>query len=427
MAQQALSAEKLALSEKLTQALAAECAAGVKLRAAARNERARSRVVVVEAKERGGHSAVASAAKVVARERKGAQRELAESGAVRIAHAKSEADTRVAEVEAAAALEVEAAEAAVEAAEAAAEEAAEAAEAAAEAAEAAAESRVEQLEEQLAAARQEAAAARESMEEESALAVARARQEGVDEGAADREYSEMLLRRKVERAKHKAATVELARPKGRSAAQWSGLSMESARKARSRERDALEALFVGSRAWAVSDVVDVLGDLDLLPEIFKSRQITELHVAEVRKIMARFESEDVGISFGLYLHFEMSLSLDRIRDITQAASKVFEHKKNGYAPRAESRDVPEIYSAAIAGHIDTVPPHAYVFTQARDEDPALQPVGQERRGAHAASRAPTGQAGGGDQEDRGEGGREGGRERTAGLQAVYAGGAGSCQ
>eukprot|EP00965_Chrysotila_dentata_P062424 2068854-Pleurochrysis_carterae.AAC.1 len=56
----------------------------------------------------------------------------------------------------------------------------------------------------------------------------------------------------------------------------------------------------------------------------------EEHMRRVRDLMASLEREHFGAGFGLFLHYEMHLTLDKILLITQAASKQFHREIDRY-------------------------------------------------------------------------------------------------
>ena len=80
----------------------------------------------------------------------------------------------------------------------------------------------------------------------------------------------------------------------------------------------------------MSDLASTINKLQLLEELFNTREIFALYVSNVRKLMKWLEIEDYGIPFGLFLRFEIHITLPNILRLTQAASKKFQRRVMAY-------------------------------------------------------------------------------------------------
>lgn len=171
------------------------------------------------------------------------------------------------------------------------------------------------------AATAEAAIAREEMAAEFAAAAA------AEEARTEAEYGRMLVQRQAERSKAKASRIEerlkeLLPTAERSADEWEGLSREAERKGAQRERDWLKALFKG-HLFRPSDVAHTLADLNLIGPLFETKQFFTEYRERVEALMQHLQHVHFGESFGLYLHYEMRMTLPAILQATQAGCKRF--------------------------------------------------------------------------------------------------------
>lgn len=136
------------------------------------------------------------------------------------------------------------------------------------------------------------------------------------------------MRRQVERAQLKAAklqeTLKELQPlaHSRSADEWAALESDTRRKAAQRERHALRGFF-SSHQWRAQDVATVLEELDLLSALFSTREGEHHYFMRVKELHRKLECNDYGLRFGLFLHFEMRLTLAKIQQIVDAACKEF--------------------------------------------------------------------------------------------------------
>ena len=190
----------------------------------------------------------------------------------------------------------------------------------------------EALDVQIADAREEAEAAREEVVQEHA-----ARKEA-EEKVLDGDYANFLLERRLGRAQVKADELGAWRPPaGVDDDSYAQLSREAQRQRRSRDRIYLRGLFA-SRDFdleALASALDEQWEDDSGPSqlerlVLTTRRGYALHCRLVRSLMARIESEQFGLEFGLALYFEHGLTLDRILRITQSASKHYNRQRDRY-------------------------------------------------------------------------------------------------
>eukprot|EP00965_Chrysotila_dentata_P077412 2555284-Pleurochrysis_carterae.AAC.1 len=142
------------------------------------------------------------------------------------------------------------------------------------------------------------------------------------------EYQHMLAERRELRAKEslKAASEQerlLRGPASRSEEDWESLSADAERKARSREvlyiRDFLE-----SRSFRACDLCSALHLSGHLDAIWGERELNKIYYEELRCVMAQLEHDHFGERFGLHLHYEAHLTLNKILEVTQAACKTYD-------------------------------------------------------------------------------------------------------
>ena len=212
------------------------------------------------------------------------------------------------------------------------------AEAVAEAVAAAAERQVERAKRQMQDANRRAADAEERAEIAQAETVA-ARQEALEERGCAQEleaerdlakYNEMLRARQVVRANGKlgALASRVAQLQAGSIAadrtsdEWAALRLEARWKAEQRERDSLRS-FLASHAWRAKDLAVVLAETGMLANLFETKEGWAVYFPKVKALHAKLEHDSYGIRFGLYLHYEMKLTLVKLQEIVEAACKEY--------------------------------------------------------------------------------------------------------
>ena len=81
-----------------------------------------------------------------------------------------------------------------------------------------------------------------------------------------------------------------------------------------RERDYLEGLFT-AHPFRMSDLAYVVSKRGEIPALFNTKQVYTHHVSEVRDLISRCEHEHFGEGFGLFLHYDLMLPLDKIHRV----------------------------------------------------------------------------------------------------------------
>jgi len=153
----------------------------------------------------------------------------------------------------------------------------------------------------------------------------------------EKEVAVMLALRREQRAKDKAALMDKDRlglpPVSRTDDEWAALSAVARRLASKRDRDYLKGIFE-SHQWRAADIAATLDSLGLVGKLFESQPFFAAHYQRVGSLLKQMEREHFGLDFGLYLHFEMRLTLPKILQLTQAASKSYSRVLDRYAPKA---------------------------------------------------------------------------------------------
>ena len=149
----------------------------------------------------------------------------------------------------------------------------------------------------------------------------------------DARYQLSLGKRKLERRDQRLAELDDAgvhrAPKPRTEAEWAALSEESKRVAAHRERAYLTQVFE-SHPWRPSDISFALGATSYVKEVFKEREFFTEHFNRVKELVNGMEEREFGETFGLYLHYEMRLTFDKILRMVQAACKKYKHASDHY-------------------------------------------------------------------------------------------------
>ena len=149
-------------------------------------------------------------------------------------------------------------------------------------------------------------------------------------------YNSMLLARQVERAKDKASKLQAKLKElapvaaGRTTEEWASMRRDAQRKASQRDREALSS-FLWPHPWRAADVAHVLSESGLLKGVIDSQEGMCLVFAIVKKLHTRLEQEDFGLRFGLFLHFEMKLTLAQLQNAVEARAR------STHAPRTATR------------------------------------------------------------------------------------------
>jgi hypothetical protein len=141
----------------------------------------------------------------------------------------------------------------------------------------------------------------------------------------------------VERAKDKASKLQAKLKElapvaaGRSTEEWASMRRDAQRKASQRDREALSS-FLWPHPWRAADVAHVLSESGLLEGVIDSKEGMRIVFAIVKKLHTRLEQEDFGLRFGLFLHFEMKLTLAH-----SSRTQLRTRARSTHAPRTATR------------------------------------------------------------------------------------------
>ena len=166
--------------------------------------------------------------------------------------------------------------------------------------------------------------------------------EAARQHSSDAEYLRVVLEAKLKRAQARAEEKQakvfeqqaqlLRGPVNRTVDEWASLSREAEWKAAQRERRYLSE-FISSHDFRLKDVAAVLDELGMVEDLFKTQPFFQAHFNDVQTLVKRLEKEHFGEVFGLFLHYEMNLTFEKILRLTQAASKKFDKGLNFYSSK----------------------------------------------------------------------------------------------
>eukprot|EP00965_Chrysotila_dentata_P201385 6180539-Pleurochrysis_carterae.AAC.2 len=136
-------------------------------------------------------------------------------------------------------------------------------------------------------------------------------------------YEADLLRRKLEWAMEKVSRLPRPLPSSRTADELAALLRVPAWLAAWRERSYLKELLEG-HDWRAVDIAHTLSELGYMELLFETKHAQREHMRRVGDMIAMLEKKHFGDGFGLFLHYEMHLTLDnKYLCIKQGASKHF--------------------------------------------------------------------------------------------------------
>eukprot|EP00966_Prymnesium_polylepis_P120837 2792216-Prymnesium_polylepis.2 len=157
--------------------------------------------------------------------------------------------------------------------------------------------------------------------------------------ADDAKYLAKLAELRAERASQRAELAEEElRPfragacADRTADEWEALSREARWKASQRERAWLKTL-LKVHSWRMEDMASVLSELGWVEPLFKTKEVFDEYFKRVAALVDRIEHQDYGTQFGMFLHYDLNLTLDKILRLTQSGCKDFNAKINRYQSR----------------------------------------------------------------------------------------------
>jgi hypothetical protein len=136
----------------------------------------------------------------------------------------------------------------------------------------------------------------------------------------------------LERAKARAEAAICGAASSRTADEWLQPSREAEKKAKARERLWLRTV-LANHGWRPSDMAAVLAELmegRFIESLMDTPIFQKAFIARVNEPMKRLEEEHFGIQFGMFLHFEMPMTMPNILRLTQAASKTYNCELDRY-------------------------------------------------------------------------------------------------
>jgi hypothetical protein len=149
------------------------------------------------------------------------------------------------------------------------------------------------------------------------------------------EYLLFLAEKREQRAKAKNIELEAKlsdvapATQERTADEWAMLSREARYKAHQRAQKRLDAIFSG-HAYDPEDLATALHQHGLLEKLFDTHAGFDIYFDRVRKLMTKLEEEDYGVSFALYLRYELRLTMPKIFEVTKAACKLYNRETDRY-------------------------------------------------------------------------------------------------
>ena len=159
------------------------------------------------------------------------------------------------------------------------------------------------------------------------------------EEVSDAEYVAAVLKGKLRRAELKAEEhvkraakdrADLQRgPRDRSVDEWAALTNEAKYKAEQRERLYLTN-FLQSHTWRMKDIAAAFDELGLVELLFDTAPFFLEYVNRTKALVKQLEESEFGEIFGMYLHYEMNLTFDKIHRLNQAACMKFNKEANRY-------------------------------------------------------------------------------------------------
>ena len=102
----------------------------------------------------------------------------------------------------------------------------------------------------------------------------------------------------------------------RSVDEWATLGYEARRKAGQRHRAWLKR-YLETNSFRSCDIADVLDSLGLVEPLAKTKPFFNIHFFEVRALMKSLEEEHFGLAFGLFMHYDMRLTMPKLLQVSR--------------------------------------------------------------------------------------------------------------
>ena len=90
--------------------------------------------------------------------------------------------------------------------------------------------------------------------------------------------------------------------------------------------------------YDMADISAVVAEMKKTTELFGAKEMITEHVKRVRALMQQIERDHLGQSLGLFLHFEMHLTLDKISRINAAGCMRYQRSADHYVREIVTRN-----------------------------------------------------------------------------------------
>ena len=108
------------------------------------------------------------------------------------------------------------------------------------------------------------------------------------------------------------------------------LSKDAERQRRCRRRAWLR-IAISNYDYDMADISAVVADMEKTAELMDAKEMLTEHLRRVRKMVQLIENDHLGQSLGLFLHFEMHLTLDKISRINAAGCMRYHRSSDNYS------------------------------------------------------------------------------------------------
>jgi hypothetical protein len=156
------------------------------------------------------------------------------------------------------------------------------------------------------------------------------------------EYDNFLSIRREERLRAKCEAMALkttegvSLPKSRTPDEWAALGSEARKTACRRDRLYLLNI-LNTHAWRAEDIAFAIANCkipNLVELMFKTQPFFTVYYRKTNELMAVLKEQHYGVSFALFLLYELRLTLPKVLSITQVGCKRFDKISNTYRGKA---------------------------------------------------------------------------------------------
>ena len=88
--------------------------------------------------------------------------------------------------------------------------------------------------------------------------------------------------------------------------------------------------FLQSHTWRMKDIAAAFDELGLVQLLFDTAPFFLEYVNRTKALVKQLEETEFGEVFGMYLHYEMNLTFDKVHRLNQAACMKFDKEANRY-------------------------------------------------------------------------------------------------